>query len=59
MSEQDILCLSTGGDKQGHIGDPLVHSICLRGVHERARRTASHLQTSQRLTVGSYLLRTR
>ena len=39
------------GDHQlGHAGDPPLHRLRVRGVHLRARRPASHLQTSEGLT---------
>lgn len=38
-----------GGDEQRHSRDPTVHGLRVRGLKQRARRSASHLQTGQRL----------
>lgn len=38
---------AAGGDKPGHAGDAAVHGVRVRGVQQRARRPASHLQTGK------------
>ena len=40
----------TGGDQQRHPGNVAVCGVRLRGVHERARGAAPHLQAGERLT---------
>ena len=38
-----------GHHQPGHEGDPPLHCLRVRGVHQRARRPAPHLQTSEGL----------